>query len=575
MIILAVALLMLAPAVFDLCGRPVLRRLALRNLSHRPMEALLVVLGSLLGTAIITASLVVGDTLDASVRDIARVSQGPIDEQARVIGSDNLGPLESALRRSTIPHTDGLLPAVWAPVAVATPGAQRRAEPKAVVVEVDFDAARRFGGDAEATGLAGAGATPRPGEAVIASDLAQRLHVRAGDPMEVFAYGTSLTVAVRQVVPNLGIAGWGRHGTRASTVFLAPGALAALSARASGGTSAPAAATPPNAVVWVSNVGGVFSGVQYSREVSLAIAARVASVPGTEVTQVKHDTLDDAERAGRNFTDLFSSIGSFAVIAGVLLLVNIFVMLSEERKRELGILRAVGLKRWQLVRSFGAEGSIYAVAASFIGALVGLGVGALIAVATRGLTSGSNSRVSIRFAANGTTIRDGLCAGLVIALATVWLTSARLASLNVIRAIRDLPEPPRRSVGHRASFGLTAVLVGGIGLTVAGFHGSQSALLLGPSLMITGGAWLASIRWSPRMPTTVGAMAVLAWCIGSVWVVRSRMRDAPLSTFVVDGLILVAASVVALVVNADLWAAALTRGRAVLTARLAAAYPLA
>src|SRR4051794_104606 len=229
---------------------------------------MLVVLGSLLGTAIITASLVVGDTLDASVRDVARVSQGPIDEQARLVGTDHLGELESALRTSVIPHTDGLLRAVWAPVAVATTGAIRRAEPKAVAVEVDFDAARQFGGDPQATGLGNAGVTPNPGEAVIASDLAEQLKIGAGAPLQVFAYGTSLVVTVAKVVPSLGLVGWGSHGSRATTVFVAPGVLEAMAASTPSATAA-AAATPPNAVVWVSNSGGVFSGVRYSPEVAL------------------------------------------------------------------------------------------------------------------------------------------------------------------------------------------------------------------------------------------------------------------------------------------------------------------
>src|SRR5205807_4350451 len=42
----------------------------------------------------------------------------------------------------------------------------------------------------------------------------------------------------------------------------------------------------------------------------------------------------------------------FSVLAGVLLLVNIFVMLAQERKTELGMLQAIGLRRNRLVGSF-------------------------------------------------------------------------------------------------------------------------------------------------------------------------------------------------------------------------------
>src|SRR6186997_2471254 len=68
------------PFLAILVRRPVLRRLAFRNAVRRPREAALVVLGSLLGAAIITGSAVVGDTMDASIRQVARTHLGPIDE---------------------------------------------------------------------------------------------------------------------------------------------------------------------------------------------------------------------------------------------------------------------------------------------------------------------------------------------------------------------------------------------------------------------------------------------------------------------------------------------------------------
>src|SRR5688572_26774554 len=87
--LLGVALLLgilaiLVVSTFDLLFRPTFRRLALRNVLRRKNEALLVVAGSLLGTAIITSSFIVGDTLDASIRDTARTQLGPIDETVRV-----------------------------------------------------------------------------------------------------------------------------------------------------------------------------------------------------------------------------------------------------------------------------------------------------------------------------------------------------------------------------------------------------------------------------------------------------------------------------------------------------------
>ncbi|MEA2922856.1 MAG: hypothetical protein QOF07_2828, partial [Bradyrhizobium sp.] len=55
------------PFLYLLIRKPILRRLAVRNATRRPRETTLVVLGAMLGTAIITGSLIVGDTLKSSI----------------------------------------------------------------------------------------------------------------------------------------------------------------------------------------------------------------------------------------------------------------------------------------------------------------------------------------------------------------------------------------------------------------------------------------------------------------------------------------------------------------------------
>ena len=68
------------------CGTADFRRLALRNISRRKGEALLIVAGSLMGTAIITASFVVGDTFNSSIRDIARTAARTDRRDASSVG---------------------------------------------------------------------------------------------------------------------------------------------------------------------------------------------------------------------------------------------------------------------------------------------------------------------------------------------------------------------------------------------------------------------------------------------------------------------------------------------------------
>ena len=130
----------LAVSAFIAVRRPFLRRLALRQIARRRGEAALVVAGSVLGTAIIIGSLIVGDTLNFSVRQTAYQNLGPIDE---IVSSPTVAQGDQAARRIERlrgdSDVDGLLTLRGDQAAVVRgSGADRTAEPRASVWEVDF-----------------------------------------------------------------------------------------------------------------------------------------------------------------------------------------------------------------------------------------------------------------------------------------------------------------------------------------------------------------------------------------------------------------------------------------------------
>src|SRR3954467_10150946 len=165
-----VVVLLSLPFVVVMLRKPVLRRLAVRNAMRRPREALLILLGAMLGTAIITSSYVVGDTLGSSIRHSAFTQLGPADEVVVSTGIDTGARVEAAVTAQRPAGVDGILPMLTLTASVASTGAQPKAEPHAQVIEVDFGKAREFGGDASATGITGA--TPSGDDAVITTDLA-------------------------------------------------------------------------------------------------------------------------------------------------------------------------------------------------------------------------------------------------------------------------------------------------------------------------------------------------------------------------------------------------------------------
>ena len=236
---------------------------------------------------------------------------------------------------------------------------------------------------------------------------------------------------------------------------LAAGAPSASTARSSGepGTlSWVAVAGPvggragPETLTLVSNTGGVEGGAAASDQVKAKLQAALGPLggQGTVVATPKQELLEEAEAIGGEFGALFLFIGSFAIIAGVMLLVNVFVMLAEERKGELGMLRAVGLRRGRLIRGFVIEGTVYALVASALGLVAGLGVGrAVVEVTARIFASfATEGGPLLTFTASPTSLVNGFAAGFLIAFLTVALTSIRISRINIIAAIRDLPRGP-------------------------------------------------------------------------------------------------------------------------------------
>lgn len=568
-------LILSAPFLVLLARRPVLRRLAFRNASRRPRETALVLLGSLLGTAIITGSLVVGDTLTASFRRAAYTHQGPIDELVVTSGSTSPA-LDAAMARFTSPDIDGTLRMTTADASVLAGrgGPALKAEPHGQVIEVDFDAARRFGNDPGVTGISGA--TPAPGHAAITKDLARTLGVGDGDTIHVSTFGHDVPLVVDRVLPRKGVAGFRvTLASSAPNVFVAPGTIAPLAA------SAPPGAPPPSSIVAVSNKGGVIDGSRLSDKVAAQITAALGTT-SARVQTLKKDTLKAAKEGGKQFSQLFAGIGFFSVLAGVLLLVNIFVMLAQERKTEMGMLRAVGMRRSALVASFSLEGWLYALASSVLGMVAGLGVGKLIVIVAAGIFShpGEIFSLDLRYAANVSSVLAGFAIGFTISLVTVVATSLSIARLNVIRAIRDLPEPPH-SPRRRLGFVILGAALVAVGLPLfgAGVAGNAgAAALIGPA-MVAGGAVLLLRRWVPiRTLVSVATAAVILYSISGFELFPKVFADAQIPVFVVLGVILTGSAVGLVSQNQDTIGHALRRvsgGSRSMAMRLGLAYPLA
>ena len=587
--IFAVAALLVTVAVlFSMLRWPALRRLGLRNLTRRKWNTALVVVGSMVGTALISGSLVLGDSTGRFQENEARTTLGEIDEVVQQVGqrlpgdrrpippfdvSVAEGITPQAVRELTEPEDesnekglvarastvlglkeepagiDGVIGVLTSEVpAESLDGAGETlvATPAVTVIGTDWTALGEFGLDPPAvSGLEEPGAK----ELYASEGLAEGLELNEGSTVRLVGRGGPEEFEVAAIVPEEGISGYeARFSSAEGTALLSEEDARGLLGAEEGINA-----------VFVSNEGDVTKGVERSGTVAGALeeilAGEGADAGEFQVAEVKKDAL---EGGGFQIGDIFLMISSFAILAGILLIINIYTMLAEERKGELGILRAVALKRAGLVRLFVYEGYAYSLLASLIGALVGLGIAAALVWglnrATATFADLFNDDLTIPFYVEGSSLLVAVSAGLLITFLAVFFTSLRISNLNIVAAIRDLPESrePRRPLLRLVL--QAALLFLGIALTAVGFAAEDGYLmLLGPIFAAFGFGLLSSWFLPARPAWTVVGAAVLAYAYlaNRFDAVEQANEESP-AMFFVEGVLMVLGAVLLTAFNLGL-----------------------
>src|SRR5262249_55055263 len=153
------------------------------------------------------------------------------------------------------------------------------------------------------------------------------------------------------------------------------------------------------------------------------------------------------------------------------LIILIFSMLAAERRPEMGMARAVGAQRRQLIQQFVSEGTGYAIFAGLVGAALGVGAALAIGFALKSIFGDFftiTPHVTFR------SMIVAYCLGVVITFIAVVVASWRISRLNIVAAVRDIPDvsSPTRKL-RTIIWGVILVLFGAF-LTFIGL-GSNNA----------------------------------------------------------------------------------------------------
>ncbi len=547
-------------------------RLGVRNLRRRRGRTALIVTGLMLGTAIISAALATGDTMSHTIRASAVTALGRTDEVVAARGVEAaLSSQNAATGGLYFPEgyanvvarevrgtglVAGIQPVIIEPVAVRDTSS-RQTEPRVTLFATDPQRMQGFG-QIRAGGRAVSLADLGPGEIYVNTEGADKLAAQPGDILQLLSGNSTSTMRVKQIVRYQGGATDG-----AGVLMPLPAAQHFLGRQ--GLVRA----------LFVANTGGVAA----TDAVMQVLQPKVAPL-GLEADNTKQDALEQADAAGAAFMSFFTTFGSFSIAAGILLIFLIFVMLAAERRGELGIARAVGTRRGHLVQLFMFEGVAYDLLAAAVGVLLGVGVAYVMVLAMASAFSATED-VTISYSVKPTTFVLGYAIGVLLTLVVVAFSARRVSRMNIVTAIRNLPEPPEEK-GHRRRWLWAALgLLAGTALVAAGIGGKDAVVLgLGVSLVILSLVPILQLLGLPERAVHTGAgLALVLWFVLPIsrWLFGELKVN--FSIFVLGGLMIVIGASWTIMYNADLLLGALaaTGGRIRRLApvlRMSIAYPL-
>src|SRR6266699_1996559 len=482
-------------------------RIGAGNFFRRKTQVAIVVAGLLIGTAIISSSFIIQSTFDYTVRAAVFRALDAVDEVVFVASPGGTRTAFSAqvwddlrLNRSGMPDVGALAPRYQLNGAVID-ASTRLFEPTTTVIGFDWahdlGAFVRDGSTWDGSGLQTSGA-------IINHRLATAVEARVGDDLNVSVGGpqglVQFNVTVQSIVQDAGRGAW----NDGENLFLPLDALQATLGQAGKINT-----------ITVANVGGVTQGYLRSDDVVREMTPYLPTTPT--------------------------------------------VMLAEERKGEMGVARALGMRRKNLVQSFVSEGLLYALLSSLVGTFAGLLVAGVI------LWGFSQVFGASAFGGTGfiltwtdSDLIDGFAIGFLITMATIGAASWRVSKLNIVRAIRDIPEPvQRRSTGRQVAVGAAVAVLGAVGLGVALVR--QSLLLqdVGPVGLAFGLAVLTMRVLPPRAVFTAAGAFIVGWVLSP----RKffSIANADITLFIVAGLLLVFGGLLIVMFNSDSVLALATR----------------
>ncbi|MDX9957550.1 MAG: ABC transporter permease [Clostridia bacterium] len=265
------------------------------------------------------------------------------------------------------------------------------------------------------------------GDAIIGAKLAEDLGFALGDDLRVVTQGADYGLHLKKF-EVVGIVKTGLNMLDAE-VFQVPVADVKQFLRTDGG---------------VQQILVMLKDYTESANAAKLIAMAIAGVPGAENLVVRPWTeIGEYPTLITMMETMYGYMYWIVAFLGAFIITNILMMVVLERKKEIGILKSMGLRRNEVMRLFLAEGAIMGVVGSAIGAVLGLLIcfilshyGLDFSSAFEGLSFPIDPVYYAKF-----DVLQGLqmfVIGVVVSILVSISPSRRAATMNVVDAIKSV-----------------------------------------------------------------------------------------------------------------------------------------
>lgn len=501
---------------------------AWRSLVARPARTLLTVFGIAIGVAVLVAALAVNAGLDASIDRTVASLVGRADLRVAAF-------TESGLSGETQAAVDGVPGVVLTAPAIERRSflAPRTGRPLATdpVTVLGIDPAREP--RVRDLVLASGSALADPGEpgALVSERLAAAEGLDLGSELGILGAGAPVRVRVVGILAGDGPA----LGSAGRTVVLPIATAAALA----GSDETPEPGAAPSGITRIDVLlaaGADVAMVTAGLEAALTAEPYVLSVPRDVAATLRASSAD--VRA------MMALLAAITLFAAAFLILNTLAMTVVERIRELGLLRAAGAGRGQVVRVVVTQALLLGTA----GSVLGVALGALLAQVVAAWLRASGSVTIDAPLLTPEVLAAGFLGGLVVTIVAALEPARRAGGVSPVAALRARSDP---TVAVRArSRWLIAVVVAVGVLAVLLLPGGSTS----PSAIIRTAAvyalLLAAVLLTPVLLGPLGRVAGLPF--GLALRLEERLaraaiaRDRGRTTLTVGALVVGLAMVVAL-----------------------------